>query len=75
MGKMFNLRADPYERADITSNTYFDWYIDHLFLNIPSVAYVMNFIETFKEYPPRQKPEGMDIDQVLKILQQSAVGK
>jgi len=35
MGKMFNLRADPYERADITSNTYFDWYIDHLFPQYP----------------------------------------
>ncbi len=74
MGKLFNLRADPYERADITSNTYYDWYMDHLFLIIPAGAGVQQFLETFKEYPPRQKPEGLDIDQILKKMQRSAAG-
>jgi len=74
IAKLFNLRADPYERADITSNTYNDWSIDHLFLNIPAMAIVEKFLETFKEYPPRQKPEGMEIDEVLKKMQQSAAG-
>ncbi len=72
MAKLFNLRADPYERADVTSNTYYDWYIDHLFTVIPAQAYLMKFVETFKDFPPRQKPEGLEIDQVLKKLQQSA---
>ncbi len=73
-GKMFDLRADPYERADITSNTYYDWTMDHLFLVVPSQAYVVKFIETFKEFPPRQKPASFGIDQALETLQQSAAG-
>jgi arylsulfatase A-like enzyme len=74
IAKVFNLRADPYERADITSNTYNDWLLDHMFLNIPAVAGVSKFLETFKEYPPRQKPEGMDFEEVLKKMQRSAAG-
>jgi arylsulfatase A-like enzyme len=54
--KMFNLRMDPYERADITSNTYWDWEIDHAFLLVPAQAYVGQFLATFKEYPQRQNP-------------------
>ena len=52
MAKMFDLRADPYERADITSNTYYDWVLDHMFLVVPSQTYIVKFIETFKEFPP-----------------------
>ena len=53
--KIFNLRTDPFERADITSNTYWDWIIDHAFLLIPAQKYVSDFLATFKEFPPRQK--------------------
>ena len=74
-GKMFDLRADPYERADITSNTYYDWIIDHIFLVVPSQAYIVNFIKTFKEYPPRQKPASFGIDQALETLQNTAGGR
>lgn len=74
-GKMFDLRADPYERADVTSNTYFDWTIDHLFLVVPSQAYIVNFIKTFKEFPPRQKPASFGIDQALEALQNTAGGR
>ena len=49
--KIFNLRTDPYERADITSNTYYDWLIDHVFLLVPAQAYVGQFLMTFKDYP------------------------
>jgi arylsulfatase A-like enzyme len=73
-GKMFDLRADPYERADITSNTYYDWIIDHLFLVVPSQAYIVDFIKTFKEFPPRQKPATFGIDQALEQLQRTAGG-
>jgi arylsulfatase len=72
---MFNLRADPYERADITSNTFYDWTIDHLFLVVPSQAYIVNFIKTFKEFPPRQKPASFGIDQALEALQNTAGGR
>ncbi len=75
IAKMFDLHADPYERADVTSNTYNDWYIDHMFLNIPAVAYVEAFLQTFKEYPPRQKAEGMAIQQTIGKLRQGAAGQ
>jgi arylsulfatase len=73
-GKMFDLRADPYERSDITSNTYYEWVLDHLFLVVPSQTYIVNFIKTFKEFPPRQKPASFGIDQALETLQNMAGG-
>ncbi|MDX1815069.1 MAG: arylsulfatase, partial [Thermodesulfobacteriota bacterium] len=69
MPKLFNLRADPYERADVTSNTYWDWYLDHAFLLLPAQSYVGNFLATFKEFPPRQKAASFSIDQVLQTLE------
>lgn len=75
MGKLFDLRADPYERADITSNTYYDWMFDHAFLVVPSQTYIVKFIETFKEYPPRQKPASFGIDQALETLRETAGGR
>ncbi len=52
---MFDLRADPYERADITSNTYYDWLFDHAYLVVPAQAEVADFLGTFKEFPPAQR--------------------
>ncbi len=51
--KMFNLSTDPYERADVTSNTYYDRLLDHAFLLVPAQEYVGTFLETFEAYPPR----------------------
>jgi arylsulfatase A-like enzyme len=67
--KIFNLRTDPYERADITSNTYWDWLMDHAFLLIPAQAYVGKFLGTFKQFPPRQKAASFTVDQVMEQLQ------
>lgn len=58
---LFNLRRDPYERANVTSNTYWDWYLDHAFLLLPAAEYVGQFLATFEEYPPRQKPGSFTI--------------
>jgi arylsulfatase len=69
--KMYNLRMDPYERADITSNTYWDWLIDHAFLLVPAQAYVGQFLATFKDYPQRQKADSFNLDAVLRKLQDS----
>ncbi len=66
--KMFDLRADPYERADVTSNTYYDWLIDHAYLVYVGQAEVSRFLETFKEFPPRQRPATFTIDQILEGL-------
>jgi len=67
--KMFNLRTDPYERADITSNTYYDWLIDHAWLCVPFQAFVMQMMQTLVEFPPRQKPASFSLDQVLAKLE------
>jgi arylsulfatase len=73
--KIFNLRTDPYERADITSNTYYDWLLDHAFLLVPAQDYVGKFMATFKEYPPRQKAASFNLDDVMKKLQESGGSK
>jgi arylsulfatase len=68
--KIFNLRTDPYERADITSNTYYDWLIDHIYLLVPSQAYVGQFLATFRDYPQRQKADSFNLDSVLRKMQE-----
>ena len=68
--KMFNLRTDPFEVADITSNTYWDWLIDHAFLVVPVQSVVGDFLGTFKEFPPRQKAASFTVDQVMEKLTQ-----
>ncbi len=73
--KMFNLRRDPFERADITSNTYYDWLIDRAFLLYGAQAYVGQFLATFKDYPPRQKPASFSIDQAMRRLKESSGSK
>jgi arylsulfatase len=73
--KIFNLRTDPYERADITSNTYYDWVIDHVFALVPAQAYVGQFLKTFKDYPQRQKAATFNLDEVLTNLKESSGGK
>lgn len=69
--KMFDLRADPYEKADITSNTYWDWVFTHAYLVVPAQAEVAKFFATFKDYPPAQRPASFSIDQIQESLQQS----
>jgi arylsulfatase len=66
-----NLRRDPYERAIITSNSYFDWMIDRAYLLVPAQAYVGQFLATFKEFPPRQKAASFSLDQVMEKLETS----
>jgi arylsulfatase len=72
--KLFNLRTDPFERADKTSNTYWDWYIDRIFLVVPAQAIVAEFLRTFAEFPPRQKAASFTIDQVLQVLETAPGG-
>lgn len=69
--KMYDLRADPYEQADITSNTYYDWVLDHAFLLVPAQAYAGKFLETFKEFPPRQKAASFNLDEVMAKLSEA----
>ncbi len=66
--KIFNLRTDPYERADITSNTYYDWLFDHVFLLVPAQDYVGQFLTSFRDYPQRQKAASFNLDEVMAKL-------
>ena len=66
---IFNLRRDPYERAEITSNTYYDWLLDRAYLLVPAQAYVGRFLQTFQEFPPRQEAASFSLDQVMENLQ------
>jgi arylsulfatase A-like enzyme len=68
--KIFNLRTDPYERADITSNTYYDWLLDHAFQLVPAQEYVGKFLMTFKEYPQRQKAASFNLDEILQKMKE-----
>ncbi len=72
--KLFNLRTDPFERADITSNTYYDWFIDHDYIIFAAQAIVAQFLETFKDFPPRQKAASFTIDQAMEKMSDAASG-
>jgi arylsulfatase A-like enzyme len=65
---IYNLRTDPFERATITSNTYYDWELDHAFMLVPAQALVAQFLATFREYPPRQKAASFTIQQILEKM-------
>jgi arylsulfatase A-like enzyme len=67
--KLFNLRTDPFERADITSNTYYDWLLDNGILALTASAVATQFLKTFKEFPPRQKAASFTIDQAMARLE------
>jgi arylsulfatase A-like enzyme len=72
--KLFNLRTDPYERADITSNTYWDWFLNKAYMVMAAQAIVSQFLNTFKEFPPRQKAASFTIDQALEAMASAATG-
>ncbi len=68
--KIFNLRNDPYERADVTSNTYYDWLLDRAYLLVPAQDKVGEFLATFAQYPQRQKAATFNLDEVMEKLRQ-----
>ncbi|WP_157018879.1 arylsulfatase [Mesorhizobium xinjiangense] len=72
--KLFDLRADPYERADVTSNTYYDWLMDHVFLLTPAQVEVARFFATFEEYPPSQGAASFSVDQIQENLRRKLSG-
>jgi len=68
LAKFFDLRADPYERADITSNTYYDWVMSNAGIMYGGLAVATQFLETFKEFPPSQRPGSFTLDQAVEQL-------
>jgi arylsulfatase A-like enzyme len=73
--KLFNLRTDPYERADVTSNTYYEWLLRHDFILFAAQGIAKTFAETFVEFPPRQKAASFTIDDAMNKLADASGGK
>jgi arylsulfatase len=71
--KIFHLRRDPFERADENANTYWDWVLDHAFLLVPAQSYVSTVLESFKEFPLRQKPASFNLEQVVEKLSEGGM--
>ncbi len=66
--KIFNLRTDPYERADITSNSYYEWLIDRAYMLPAAQKLVGDFLATFEEFPPRQEAATFTVDQIMEKM-------
>ncbi len=69
--KVFNLRMDPYERADVVSDQYYDWMTKNAYLAQYGVWRVAPFLMTFKDYPPSQRPASFSVDQMIDALMRS----
>ena len=65
---MFTLRADPFERADRDGMDYGRWRLERAFLVVPAAAYVGQWLQSFKDFPPRQKPGTFNLSQVMEKL-------
>jgi arylsulfatase len=72
--KLFNLRSDPFETADHEAMDYERWRVEHLFVMVPAQQYVGQFLATFKDFPPSQKPGSFSIDAALQSLQNASQG-
>ena len=73
--KLFNLRSDPFEEADHESIDYPRWRVEHAFVLVPGQQYVAQFLASFKEFPPSQKPGSLSLDAVLESLSAGAGDK
>jgi arylsulfatase len=67
--KLFNLRTDPFEHADTTSNTYYDWFVDNDYIALAGTTLLTQFLATFEEFPPRQRAATFTIDQAVEKLE------
>jgi len=68
MPKLFNLRSDPFERADHEAIDYGRWRAERMFAFAPAAAYVSRWLESFREFPPRQKPGSFNLDRVMEAV-------
>jgi len=66
---IFNLRRDPYERAQHNSNTYNDWVLDHVYIIYGANAQALQWLRTFKDYPPSQRPGSFNLDALARQLE------
>jgi arylsulfatase len=69
---LFNLRRDPFERAQHNSNTYNDWFLDRVFVIVPMQQVAARFLTTMKDYPPSQKPGSFNLEKIQKSLEHAS---
>ncbi len=74
LAKFFNLRTDPYEFADITSNEYYKWLLYHAYILYGAMAIAQKFAETFKDFPIIQKPNTFGIDDAIRAMEDTVGG-
>ncbi|MFD0986948.1 arylsulfatase [Methyloligella solikamskensis] len=72
---LFNLRRDPFERAQHNSNTYHDWFLQRAFVVVPLQAIATRFIQTMEDYPPSQTPGSFNLEKVQKQIENAASGR
>ncbi len=70
--KIFNLRRDPFERADENSNGYWNWVLERIFVTYPMQALAAEQLQSFKEFPPRQKPGSFNLDRIMEQMTDAA---
>jgi arylsulfatase len=73
--KLYNLRMDPYERADVVSDQYYDWTAKNAYVINQVMMHALSFLGTFKDYPPSQLPASFTTDQVERELNKALEGK
>src|SRR4051794_688694 len=66
--KLFNIRSDPFERSDYEAGGYDAWFVEHAFVFVPAQAIVGQFLTTFRDFPPRQRPGSFSVDQAMDML-------
>jgi arylsulfatase len=72
--KLFNLRTDPYEFADTTSNTYYEWFFHRDYIALAANMVVAKWAETFKDFPPIQKPNTFTIGDAIEKMSEVSAG-
>jgi arylsulfatase A-like enzyme len=70
--KIYNLRTDPYERADVTSNTYYEWFLHHAYFIYVAQTAAAKFAATFKDFAPAQKAATFTIDDAIQKMAEAA---
>lgn len=68
---LFNLRRDPFEKAQHSANTYNDWFMDHAFVLVPMQAVAAKYAQTFIDYPPSQKPGSFNLQGIVDKLKET----
>jgi arylsulfatase len=72
--KLYNLRTDPYEFATTTSNTYYDWFLHRDYIVLTGNIVVSKWVDTFKDFPPVQRPNSFTIDDAIEKMREVAGG-